>query len=180
MTWINLPRPPPPPPPVRGVSRRHAQADVRSPAGTPLMWRVSADVEALAWNPSSPTQFLVSAEDGLVVALDARAGAGASCVCVIHVSHSSCAQCVRAEESGGGGRSLHIVFAPSWVAHTTQREGGVSRAVVQRCGLPGHVVHAQRALRRQTIQGHDCHAPPLADGRHTSGRGVESAPQHKD
>jgi periodic tryptophan protein 1 len=41
-----------------------------------LCWSVSADVEALAWNPSSPTNFLVSTEDGLVICCDARTGAG--------------------------------------------------------------------------------------------------------
>lgn len=52
------------------------QADVRVPDGQPLMWKVSADVEALAWSPHAPTTFLVSSEDGLVSAYDARAGAG--------------------------------------------------------------------------------------------------------
>lgn len=38
--------------------------------------QVTADVEALAWNPHTPTQFVVSSEDGAVVCLDARRGAG--------------------------------------------------------------------------------------------------------
>lgn len=53
------------------------QADVRQPDGKALSWSISADVEALTWNPSQPTCFLVSSEDGLVVAFDARKGAGA-------------------------------------------------------------------------------------------------------
>ncbi|KIY96146.1 hypothetical protein MNEG_11815 [Monoraphidium neglectum] len=39
-------------------------------------WKVSADVEALAWAPHAPTVFLVSSEDGVVAAYDARGGAG--------------------------------------------------------------------------------------------------------
>jgi hypothetical protein len=53
-----------------------AQVDVRQPDGQALLWSLSADVEALTWNPSQPTCFLVSSEDGLVVAFDARKGAG--------------------------------------------------------------------------------------------------------
>ena len=41
-------------------------------------WRVSADVEALAWDPHHPTQFIVSSEDGVVAAYDARQGAGSA------------------------------------------------------------------------------------------------------
>ncbi len=52
------------------------QADVRVPDGQPLTWKVSADVEALTWSPHAPTIFLVSSEDGLVSAYDARGGAG--------------------------------------------------------------------------------------------------------
>lgn len=53
------------------------QADMRAPEGQPLTWTVSADVEALTWSPHAPTTFLVSSEDGLVSAYDARCGAGA-------------------------------------------------------------------------------------------------------
>lgn len=52
------------------------QADVRAPDAKPLMWPVSADVEALTWNPHAPTTFMVSSEDGLVVLYDARSGVG--------------------------------------------------------------------------------------------------------
>jgi periodic tryptophan protein 1 len=52
------------------------QADVRAVEGQPMSWSVSSDVEALAWDMHSPTVFLVSCEDGLVCAHDARAGAG--------------------------------------------------------------------------------------------------------
>ena len=41
-------------------------------------WQVSADVEALAWDPHNPTQFVVSAEDGVVAAYDARQGANSA------------------------------------------------------------------------------------------------------
>lgn len=57
------------------------QVDVRQPDGQALQWSISADVEALTWNPSQPTCFLVSSEDGLVVAFDARKGAGGSRMC---------------------------------------------------------------------------------------------------
>ena len=53
-----------------------AQADVRTPDGQALGWATGADVEALAWLPDQPTQFLVSTEDGLVAAFDARKGGG--------------------------------------------------------------------------------------------------------
>ena len=53
------------------------QADVRTPDGQALSWATGADVEALAWLPDQPTQFLVSTEDGLVTAFDARKGGGA-------------------------------------------------------------------------------------------------------
>lgn len=64
-----------------------ALVDIRSPAGTGSSrasssssvpsWRVGADVEALAWDPSSPTDFYVAAEDGVVSCFDARsAGSG--------------------------------------------------------------------------------------------------------
>jgi periodic tryptophan protein 1 len=56
--------------------RAFLQVDVRSPTAAALVWGVSADVEALAWNPDSPTCFLVSSEDGIVAAFDARGGAG--------------------------------------------------------------------------------------------------------
>lgn len=39
-------------------------------------WDLSADVEALAWCPHLPTTFLVSSEDGVVTAYDARGGTG--------------------------------------------------------------------------------------------------------
>jgi periodic tryptophan protein 1 len=48
-------------------------------AARPPTWQLSADVEAVAWNPSNPTSFVVSSEDGLVVCFDARAGAGELC-----------------------------------------------------------------------------------------------------
>ena len=53
------------------------QGDSRAPASH-LAWEVSADVEALAWDPSNPSRFLVSSEDGIVAAFDARSGGGAS------------------------------------------------------------------------------------------------------
>lgn len=51
------------------------QGDSRAPLSH-LAWEVSADVEAMAWDPSNPTHFLVASEDGLVAALDARSGGG--------------------------------------------------------------------------------------------------------
>ena len=55
------------------------QLDMRTPdlASVPT-WQVSADVEALAWDPHNPTQFVVSAEDGVVAAYDARQGANSA------------------------------------------------------------------------------------------------------
>lgn len=71
-----------------GFDGTAALVDVRSPAGTKSSssssnssvpsWKVGADVEALAWDPSTPTDFYVAAEDGVVSCFDARsAGAGA-------------------------------------------------------------------------------------------------------
>ena len=49
------------------------QLDVRIPdSQTVPTWLVSADVEALSWDPHHPTQFVVAAEDGVVAAYDAR------------------------------------------------------------------------------------------------------------
>lgn len=53
------------------------QGDTRSPTSH-LAWSVSADVEALTWDPSNPTHFLVSSEDGIVAAFDARSGANSA------------------------------------------------------------------------------------------------------
>ncbi|CAI5987764.1 unnamed protein product [Closterium sp. NIES-64] len=50
------------------------QTDVRSPDATVLRWGVSADVEALAWDPHDSTRFVVSSEDGLICCHDTRAG----------------------------------------------------------------------------------------------------------
>ena len=50
---------------------------MRTPDGQALSWATGADVEALTWLPDQPTQFLVSTEDGLVAAFDARKGGGA-------------------------------------------------------------------------------------------------------
>lgn len=58
-----------------GSSACHVlQGDSRAPSSM-LQWPITADAEALAWNPFEPTQFLVSSEDGIVAAFDARAGA---------------------------------------------------------------------------------------------------------
>ncbi|CAI5527619.1 unnamed protein product [Closterium sp. Naga37s-1] len=51
-----------------------SQTDVRSPDATVLRWGVSADVEALAWDPHDSTRFVVSSEDGLICCHDTRAG----------------------------------------------------------------------------------------------------------
>lgn len=53
------------------------QGDSRSAVGQ-LSWDVSADVEALAWDPFNPTHFLASSEDGVVAAFDARGGGGST------------------------------------------------------------------------------------------------------
>lgn len=53
-----------------------AQVDARSAELQVLSWTMAADLEALAWSPAAPTTFLASAEDGIVAAFDARAGAG--------------------------------------------------------------------------------------------------------
>ena len=51
------------------------QADARAPEAQPAAWQLDADLEALAWSPHSPTQFLASDESGTVSCIDARAGA---------------------------------------------------------------------------------------------------------
>ena len=53
------------------------QGDARAPSGN-LGWDVSADIEALSWDPFNPTRFLASSEDGIVAAFDARSGGGAA------------------------------------------------------------------------------------------------------
>lgn len=53
------------------------QGDARAPSSN-LAWDASADIEALAWDPHTPTRFLASAEDGIVAAFDARNGGGAA------------------------------------------------------------------------------------------------------
>lgn len=60
-----------------GFDKRACLGDSRAP-GSHLAWEVSADVEAIAWDPSNPTHFLVSSEDGLVAAFDARSGGGSA------------------------------------------------------------------------------------------------------
>lgn len=52
------------------------QVDVRAPNGSPPSWELSADVEALDWNPHTPTNFASSLENGEVVIFDARRGTG--------------------------------------------------------------------------------------------------------
>ncbi|PSC72392.1 putative WD repeat-containing [Micractinium conductrix] len=62
-----------------GFDKWACLVDVRTPdAGSVPAWRVSADVEALAWDPHNPTRFVVAAEDGVVACYDARQGAGSS------------------------------------------------------------------------------------------------------
>ncbi|PRW56745.1 putative WD repeat-containing [Chlorella sorokiniana] len=62
-----------------GFDKRACLLDMRQPdAASVPSWQLSADVEALAWDPHHPTQFVVSSEDGVVAAYDARQGAGSS------------------------------------------------------------------------------------------------------
>lgn len=124
------------------------QADVRQPDGKVLSWSISADVEALTWNPSQPTSFLVSSEDGLVVAFDARKGAGG-------LTHGS--------GVGGGGKRR------AW-------HGGLSRQQLCLCWegkgcwvVPGSVSSmCTTANWHQTIPQMSPLALLLADGCHTA------------
>jgi len=59
-----------------GFDQRVCMADMRTPGGEPASWDLSADVEALAWDPHNPTCFAVSVESGEVLFYDARGGAG--------------------------------------------------------------------------------------------------------
>ncbi|KFM26408.1 putative WD repeat-containing protein C17D11.16 [Auxenochlorella protothecoides] len=59
-----------------GFDRRAALVDLRVADAAPASWAVPADVEALAWDPHSPTAFVVAAEDGSVSCFDARKGPG--------------------------------------------------------------------------------------------------------
>eukprot|EP01116_Phalansterium_solitarium_P006581 TRINITY_DN1890_c0_g1_i1.p1 TRINITY_DN1890_c0_g1~~TRINITY_DN1890_c0_g1_i1.p1 ORF type:complete len:510 (-),score=166.20 TRINITY_DN1890_c0_g1_i1:318-1847(-) len=52
--------------------RSVALLDVRYPQ-SPLAWSLSADIEALQWNPHAPHQFVASSEDGQVTCFDVRA-----------------------------------------------------------------------------------------------------------
>lgn len=63
-----------------GFDKRACLSDVRTPEATSAAWQCAADVEALAWSPHAPTQFVVSAESGEVVCFDTRLGAGAAAV----------------------------------------------------------------------------------------------------
>lgn len=51
---------------------------MRTPGAAALRWEAPADVEALAWDPHSPTCFAVAAENGEVLFYDARGGAGSA------------------------------------------------------------------------------------------------------
>jgi len=59
-----------------GFDHRAYVLDMRDPEHNQLRWEVTADVETIAWHPEQPTVFLVSSEDGMVCAFDARLGAG--------------------------------------------------------------------------------------------------------
>lgn len=57
---------------------------MRSPGAEPLRWKLTADVEALTWHSHEATTFLVSTEDGMVVAYDARKGANSNPLFRLH------------------------------------------------------------------------------------------------
>ena len=76
------------------------QGDSRSPSSH-LSWSVSADVEALAWDPFNPTHFLVSSEDGIVASFDARTG-GSSTPLYRLSAHDKPACCISFNPSARG------------------------------------------------------------------------------
>ena len=124
-----------------GFDGTAALVDVRSPAGTGSRsssssssppssvpsWKVGADVEALAWDPSNPTDFYVAAEDGVVSCFDAR-GAGAGAKPKFRLSaHSKAATALAfagagagsaaaAGGGGGGGAAAPGCVAPGLLA----------------------------------------------------------------
>ena len=59
-----------------GFDARACILDLRDPKQAGASWKLSKDVEALTWNPHTPTQFLAACEDGLVTCFDARSGSG--------------------------------------------------------------------------------------------------------
>jgi periodic tryptophan protein 1 len=69
------------------------QTDVRTPEGDAVRWEVPADVEALAWDPHSPTCFAVAVESGEVLFLDARRGAGSAPLASV-AAHAKAATCL--------------------------------------------------------------------------------------
>ncbi|EGF77331.1 hypothetical protein BATDEDRAFT_14153, partial [Batrachochytrium dendrobatidis JAM81] len=56
-----------------GYDKRVCAFDSRAP-DTVAMWKLSADVECLLWDPMHSERFFVSTEDGLVKAFDVRLG----------------------------------------------------------------------------------------------------------
>ena len=112
------------------------QGDSRAPASH-LAWEVSADVEDLAWDPSNPTRFLVSSEDGIVAAFDARSGGGASPLYRLS-AHDKPACCLSFNPAAKG--LLATASTDKQVRHCTQNSGVaqfVEHVCLARCSL-GH------------------------------------------
>jgi len=114
-----------------GFDGTAALVDVRSPAGTSASkassssssvpsWKVGADVEALAWDPSNPTDFHVAAEDGVVSCFDARSagsGAGGAGKPKFRLSaHSKAATALAFAGAGAGFSSSSSCVAPGLLA----------------------------------------------------------------
>ena len=119
-----------------GFDGTAALVDVRSPAGTMKSssssssvpsWKVGADVEALAWDPSTPTDFYVAAEDGVVSCFDARtAGAGAKpkfrlsahtkAATALAFAGAGAGSAAAAGGGGGGGAAAPGCVAPGLLA----------------------------------------------------------------
>lgn len=74
-----------------GYDQKVYVMDVRQPEVASLVWKVSADVESIAWrpDPTHATTFLVATEDGMVAAYDAQQGAGSAPLFRLHAHHKA-------------------------------------------------------------------------------------------
>ncbi|CAG9461874.1 unnamed protein product [Pedinophyceae sp. YPF-701] len=70
--------------------KRACVVDARAPGGDVPTWELTADVEAVAWDPTRPTAFYASTEDGLVACYDARVGPGGGALFRLQAHDSAC------------------------------------------------------------------------------------------
>ena len=123
------------------------QGDTRSPSSH-LAWSVSADVEALAWDPSNPTHFLASSEDGIVAAFDARSG-GNSAPLFRLSAHDKPACCLNFNPAANG--LLATASTDKQVIPCKERSLGCNELIDQRRVSKMHRCSAYEAFLIQAI-----------------------------